>query len=180
VVDFGAALAEAEPRLQSVAPAGKNYALDAILDASRALGRRPSERRALVYVGLMDLEGPPRASPRRSRRSARRWWYPLIVLVQPGGAGASMGGPTSGISTSWDVQGYFEKMTPAYGGNCWVVLSSQAALNSLKEAAAIVGSHIPRPLRERRRRAGRAKGRGAPEGRQVAGGRTQVEVPRIN
>jgi len=108
VVDFGAALAEAEPRLQSVAPAGKNYALDAILDASRALGRRPSERRALVYVGLMDLEGTTSRLAEAQQALGQALVVPLIVLIQPGGAGAAMGGPTSGISTSWDVQGYFE------------------------------------------------------------------------
>jgi len=180
VVDFGAALAEAEPRLQSVAPAGKNYALDAILDASRALGRRPSERRALVYVGLMDLEGTTARLAEAQQALGQALVVPLIVLIQPGGAGAAMGGPTSGISTSWDVQGYFEKMTPAYGGNCWVVLSSQAALNSLKEAAAIVGSQY------RVRYESGADAQAAPKvevrrkGVKWLAGRTQVEVARIN
>jgi len=180
VVDFGAALAEAEPRLQSVAPAGKNYALDAILDASRALGRRPSERRALVYVGLMDLEGTTSRLAEAQQALGQALVVPLIVLIQPGGAGAAMGGPTSGISTSWDVQGYFEKMTPAYGGNCWVVLSSQAALNSLKEAAAIVGSQY------RVRYESGADAQAAPKvevrrkGVKWLAGRTQVEVARIN
>jgi len=180
VVDFGAALAEAEPRLQSVAPAGKNYALDAILDASRALGRRPSERRALVYVGLMDLEGTTSRLAEAQQALGQALVVPLIVLIQPGGAGAAMGGPTSGISTSWDVQGYFEKMTPAYGGSCWVVLSSQAALNSLKEAAAIVGSQY------RVRYESGADAQAAPKvevrrkGVKWLAGRTQVEVARIN
>ncbi len=41
---------------------------------------------------------------------------------------------------SWDVQGYLEKMAPTYGGTCWVVLSTQAAAKTLREAAAIVSS----------------------------------------
>jgi hypothetical protein len=163
-----------------VAPAGKNYALDAILDASRALGRRPSERRALVYVGQSDIEGTTSRIAEAQQALGQALVVPLIVLVQPGGAGASMGGPTSGISTSWDVQGYFEKLSPAYGGNCWVVLSSQAAVNALREAAAIVGSQ------HRVRYESTTDAQAVPKvevrrkGVKTLAGRTQIESARIN
>jgi hypothetical protein len=180
IVDFGSAPAEAEPRLQSVAPAGKNYAIDAILDASRALGQRPSQRRALVYVGLIDIEGTVSRVAEAQQALGQALVVPLIILIQPGGAGAALGGPTSGISTSWDVQGYFEKLAPAYGGSCWVVLSSQAALNSLREAAAIVSSQY------RVRYESTADAQAAPKvevrrkGVKTLAGRTQVEVVKTN
>ena len=41
---------------------------------------------------------------------------------------------------AWDVQGYFEKMTPTYGGASWLVLSTQAASNLLKETGALLSS----------------------------------------
>ena len=140
VVDFGTALAEAEPRLQSIAPAGKNYAFDAMLDASRALGSRPSERRALVYVGGLDIEATRTRTAEAQQAMGQALVVPLVVLIQAGGAGAPIGGPTSGVTMSWDVQGYLEKMAPTYGGTCWVVLSTQAAAKTLREAAAIVSS----------------------------------------
>jgi hypothetical protein len=180
VVDFGTALAEAEPRLQSIAAAGKNYAFDAILDASRALGRRPSERRALVYVGGIDIEASTMRAAETQQAIGEALAVPLMVLVQPGGGGAALGGPTSGIATSWDVQGYVEKMTPAYGGTSWVVLSTQAAANVLKEAAAILGSQY------RVRYESTAEAHGTPKvevrrkGVKSLTGRTQVEVARIN
>jgi hypothetical protein len=107
---------------------------------------------------------------------------PLMVLIQPGGGGAALGGPTSGIATSWDVQGYVEKMTPTYGGTSWVVLSSQAAVNTLREAAAILASQYPGPLREYGRRAGGAvpKLEVRRKGVKTLTGRTQVEVARSN
>jgi hypothetical protein len=180
VVDFGTALAEAEPRLQSIAPAGKNYAFDAILDASRALGRRPSERRALVYVGGIDIEATTMRAAETQQAIGQALAVPLIVLVQPGGGGAALGGPTSGIATSWDVQGYVEKMTPAYGGTSWLVLSTQAATNALKEAAAIVSSQY------RVRYESTAEAQAPPKvevrrkGVKTLAGRSQVEVARVN
>ena len=65
---------------------------------------------------------------------------PLVILIQPGGGGAAIGGPTSGVMLAWDVQGYFEKMTPSYGGASWLVLSTQAASNLLKETGALLSS----------------------------------------
>ncbi|HEY7922514.1 MAG: hypothetical protein ACHP85_09920 [Burkholderiales bacterium] len=176
VVDFGTPLAEAEPRLQSVAPAGKNYAFDAILDASRALGRRPSERRAIVYVGGIDIEASATRVAETQQALGQALAVPLMVLIQPGGAGAALGGPTSGIATSWDVQGYVEKMTPSYGGTSWVVLSTQAAANTLREAAAILSSQY------RVRYESTAEALAAPKvevrrkGVKTLAGRTQLEV----
>jgi hypothetical protein len=180
VVDFGTALAEGESRLQSVAPAGKNYAFDAILEASRALGRRPSERRAVVYVGGIDIEASAMRVAETQQAMGLALAVPLMVLIQPGGAGAALGGPTSGIATSWDVQGYVEKMTPTYGGTSWVVLSTQAAVNTLREAAAILGSQY------RVRYQSSAEAHAAPKvevrrkGVKTLAGRTQVEVVKGN
>jgi len=180
VVDFGTALAEGEARLQSVAPAGKNYAFDAILDASRALGHRPSERRAIVYVGGIDIEASATRVAETQQAMGQALAVPLMVLIQPGGAGAALGGPTSGIATSWDVQGYVEKMTPTYGGTSWVVLSTQAAANTLREAAAILGSQY------RVRYESTAEAQAAPKvevrrkGVKTLAGRTQVEVVKGN
>jgi hypothetical protein len=180
VVDFGTALAEGESRLQSVAPAGKNYAFDALLDASRALGRRPSERRAIVYVGGIDIEASAMRVAETQQAMGQALAVPLMVLIQPGGTGAALGGPTSGIATSWDVQGYVEKMTPTYGGTSWVVLSTQAAANMLREAAAIVGSQY------RVRYESTAEAQAAPKvevrrkGVKFLAGRTQVEVVKGN
>jgi hypothetical protein len=111
-----------------------------MLDASRALGGRPSERRAVVYVGGLDIEATRTRTAETQQAMGVALATPLMVLIQPGGAGAALGGPTSGVTMSWDVQGYFEKMAPTYGGTCWVVLSTQAAAKSLREAAAIVSS----------------------------------------
>ena len=65
VVAFGTDLATAEPRLQAVAPAGKNYALDGLLDAARGMTGSGDARRVLVYVGG--------ATSRGARAEARRW-----------------------------------------------------------------------------------------------------------
>jgi len=140
VVDFGNGVAEAEPRLQSVAPAGKNYAFDAMLDASRELARRPSQRRVLVVLGNLDIETTRTRTGEAQQAMAQAFAVPFVILMQPGGAMAPVGGPTSGVQTSFDVRGYFETMAPSYGGACWTVLSSQAASNTLKEVAAALVS----------------------------------------
>jgi hypothetical protein len=136
VVDFGTTLAAAEPLLQSVAPAGKNYAFDAMLDASRELARRPTERRVFVFVGGADIETTRARTAEATQALGQAAATPMLVLVLPGSAAAPIGGPTSGVSLSFDVQGYFERMAATYGGACWVVLSTQAAMKALQEARA--------------------------------------------
>jgi hypothetical protein len=98
-----------EPRLQSVAPAGKNYAFVAMLDASRELARRPSQRRVLVVLGHpRHRKRPARAHGEASKAMARAFAVPFVILMQPGGAMARSAAPTSGVQTSFDVRGYFE------------------------------------------------------------------------
>lgn len=178
VVDFGMSVTEAEPRLQSVAPAGKNYAFDAMLDATRELGRRPSQRRALVVVGGIGIETTRTRTVETQQVIGQALAVPFVILMQPGGATAPTGGPTSGVETSWDVRGYFETMAPTYGGACWTVLSTQAAANTLKEAAAALtstyrvrydGTSNEAPKVEVRRK-----------GVKLQVGRTQIEVVKIN
>ena len=180
VVDFGTSLAEAEPRLQSIAPAGKNYAFDAMLDASRELGRRPSERRALVVLGMIDIEATRTRTAETQQAMGQALAVPLVVLMQAGGAGAALGGPTSGVAMSWDVQGYFEKMTPTYGGATWVVLSTQAALNALKEAAAVLVSQYRVRYESTAGEQAQPKVEVRRKGVKLQVGRTQLEIVKRN
>jgi hypothetical protein len=136
VVDFGVDLATAEPRLQRVAPAGKNYAFEAMRDAARGLGPPGSRRHVLVYVGSGDIEAGTSRSAEAMQALGQSGATPMVVLILPGGASAALGGPTSGVSLSWDVQGYFERMAQVYRGSCAVILSSQAAMKALRDAAA--------------------------------------------
>jgi hypothetical protein len=180
VVDFGTTLADAEPRLQSVAPAGKNYGFDAMLDASRELAGRAAGRRVLVFVGGADIETTRTRTAEATQALGQAAATPMLVLVLPGSAAAPMGGPTSGVSLSFDVQGYFERMAATYGGACWVVLSTQAAMKALQEAAAGLVS----PYRVRyESTAGEAA---APrveirrKGVKVQVGRTQIEALKLD
>ena len=93
VVDFGTDLATAEPKLQSVAPAGKNYAFDAMLDASRELVKRPSERRALVLVTNIDIEATRTRTAEAQQAMGLALAVPLVILIQPGGAEPRSAGP---------------------------------------------------------------------------------------
>jgi hypothetical protein len=180
VVDFGEDLASAEPKLQAVAPGGKNYAFDALVDACRALGSRAGERRVVVYAGGADMEASQVRTAEAMRAIGQAAATPLVVLVLPGGAGAAMGGPTSGSSFSWDVQGYFERMASGYRGASWTVLSTQAVEKSLQEAAAQLATQY------RVRYAGAAGDAPPPrveirrKGVKALVGRTQVEVAKID
>jgi hypothetical protein len=140
VVEFGSDLAAAEPRLQSVAPAGKNYAFDAMLDASRELERRAAPRRALVFVGGLDIELSRSRTAELQRSIGQAAATPMLVLVGSSGATAPLGGPTQGAANAWDVQGYLEQLASAYGGSCAVVLTTQAAQKRLLEAAVDLSS----------------------------------------
>ncbi len=180
VVDFGEDLAAAEPKLQAIAPGGKNYAFDALLDACRALGSRAGQRRVVVYAGGADMEASKVRTAEAMRAIGQAAATPMIVLVLPGGGGASLGGPTAGSSFSWDVQGYFERMASGYRGASWAVLSTQAVDKSLQEAAAQLAAQYrvryagaagdPQPPRVEIRR----------KGLKVLVGRTQVEVAKID
>jgi hypothetical protein len=140
VVDFGGELAAAEPRLQSIAPAGKNYAIDAMLDASRALEQSGAERRVLVFVGGIDVEASRSRTGELQQAVGRAAATPMLVLIVPGVGSVPMGGQTQGAAMSWDVQGYLEQMAAAYGGSAAVVLTSQAATKKLQEAAVDLSS----------------------------------------
>ena len=177
VVPFGIDLATAEPRLQAVAPAGKNYALDAILDAAGGLGDRGDHRHVLVYVGGGDIEGSPSRSAEMVRAIGQAGATPMIVLIMGGAAASSVpGGPTAGSSFATDIQGYFEQVAAGYRGSCAVVLSTQAAFKALQDVAADLASQYrvryestagdPAPPKVEVRR----------KGTKVRVGRTQVEV----
>jgi hypothetical protein len=177
VVAFGTDLATAEPRLQAVAPAGKNYALDALLDASRGMSSPGDVRRVLVYVGGGDIEASQVRSAEMVRAIGQAGATPMVVLILGGAsASASVGGPTSGSSFATDIQGYFEQVAAGYRGSCTVVLSTQAALKALQDVAADLASQYrvryestagdpPPPKVEVHRK-----------GTKVRVGRTQVEV----
>ena len=141
VVDFGGELAAAEPRLQSIAPAGKNYAFDAMLDASRALEQSGAERRVLVFVGGIDVEASRSRTGELQQAVGRAAATPMLVLIVPGAGSVPLGGQTQGAAMSWDVQGYLEQMAAnTYGGAAAVVLTSQAATKKLQEAAVDLSS----------------------------------------
>jgi hypothetical protein len=177
VVAFGTDLATAEPRLQAVAPAGKNYALDALLDAARGMTGSGEARRVLVYVGGGDIEGSQSRSTEMVRAIGQAGATPMIVLIMGGAAASSVpGGPTAGSSFTTDMQGYFEQVAAGYRGSCAVVLSTQAAHKALQDVAADLASQYrvryesvagdpPPPKVEVRRK-----------GTKTRVGRTQVEV----
>jgi hypothetical protein len=180
VVDFGTDLATAETRLQAVAPAGKNYALEAMQDASRALGAPGQRRHVVVYVGGADVEASRVRSAEAMQALGQTGATPMVVLVLSGGGlGAMSGGPSSGAAFSWDVQGWFEQVARAYRGSCAVVLSTQAVLRALQEDAAdlsaqyrlryeSVASAVEPPKVEVRRKGVKSRV-----------GRTQVEVLKL-
>jgi len=136
IVDFGTDLAPAEPVLQKVACAGKNYAFETIADAARALAARPPARRALVYVGSDAIEASQARTADAMTALGEAQVPPTIVLLTAMGGGVSMGGPAAGQATGWDVQGFMGKMAQAYGGSFAAALSSQAAAKWLSLSAA--------------------------------------------
>jgi hypothetical protein len=136
LVDFGTDMAAAEPVLQKVACAGKNYAFEAISDAARALATRPPARRALVYVGSAGIEASSTHTAEAMQAIGEAQVPPTIVLLTAMGASAALGGPTGGNETGWDVEGFFSKMAQAYGGAFTSVLSPQAAAKTLALSAA--------------------------------------------
>ena len=140
VVDFGTEPSAAEPRLLSVAAAGKNYAFDALLDATRALEKESGSRRALVFVGGLDVEASRQRTGELQQAVGKSAATPMLVMIVPGASLAPLGGATQGSTSSWDVQGYLEKMAAVYGGSSADVLTPQAATKKLLEAAVDLSS----------------------------------------
>jgi hypothetical protein len=140
VVDFGTEAAAAEPRLLSVAAAGKNYAFDALLDAARALEKEAGSRRALVFVGGLDVEASRQRTSELQQAVGKSAATPMLVMIVPGASLTPLGGATQGSTSSWDVQGYLEKMAAVYGGSSADVLTPQAATKKLQEAAVDLSS----------------------------------------
>jgi hypothetical protein len=140
VIDFGTEASAAEPRLQSVATAGKNYAFDALLDAARALEKEAGSRRALVFVGGLDVESSRQRTSELQQAVAKSAATPMLVMIVPGASLTPLGGATQGSASSWDVQGYLEKMAAVYGGSSAAVLTPQAATKKLLEAAVDLSS----------------------------------------
>jgi hypothetical protein len=135
-VDFGTDPAAAEPVLQKVACSGKSYAFEAIADAGRALAARPASRRALVFVGSSGIESSQARTAEAMQGIGQAQAVPMVVLLTSIGGAAGLGGPTAGMSSAWDVEGFFKKMAEAYGGAFTPVLSAQAASKVLATAAA--------------------------------------------
>jgi hypothetical protein len=136
VVDFGTDPAAAEPVLQKVACSGKSYAFEAMADAGRALAARPASRRALVFVGSSGIESSHARTAEAMQGIGQAQAVPMVVLLTSIGGAAGLGGPTAGMSSAWDVEGFFKKMAEAYGGAFTPVLSAQAASKVLATAAA--------------------------------------------
>jgi hypothetical protein len=136
LVDFGTDAAAAEPVLQKVACAGKNYAFEAMVDAARSLRGRPPARRALVFVGTAGIEASTAGTAKAMQAIGEAQVPPTVVLLTTTGASAPIGGMAGGQSSSWDVEGFFGKMTQSYGGSFASVLSSQAAAKWLALSAA--------------------------------------------
>ena len=140
LVDFGTEAAAAEPRLQSVAAGGKNYAFDALLDGARALEKESGSRRALVFVGGLDVEASRQRTSELQLAVSKSAATPMLVMIVPGASLTPLGGATQGSTSSWDVQGYLEKMAAIYGGSSAAVLTPQAATKKLLEAAVDLSS----------------------------------------
>lgn len=136
VVDFGTDPAAAEPVLQKVACSGKSYAFEAMADAGRALAARPASRRALVFVGSSGIESSQARTADAMQAIGQAQAAPMVVLLTSIGGAAGLGGPTAGMSSAWDVEGFFRKMAEVYGGALTSVLSAQAAAKVLATAAA--------------------------------------------
>jgi hypothetical protein len=126
IVDFGSDIAEGERALQMVAPGGKNYTLDAIMDASRDLRSERAARRFVVVVTYTDLEASRTLIQRTYKVIARTRVTPMVVLVKAGANPAQ----------NWDTETIVEQMTKGYGGAHWTILTPMAATNILRRAAA--------------------------------------------
>jgi hypothetical protein len=64
----------------------------------------------------------------------------MLVMIVPGASLTPLGGATQGSASSWDVQGYLEKVAAVYGGSSAAVLTPQAATKKLLEAAVDLSS----------------------------------------
>jgi hypothetical protein len=130
VVDFGTEPETALRALRMVAPGGRNFVLDAIVDASRELGQRAAARRALVVVTYINIEASQGLIQRAHAEMARAGVTPLVTIVKTGG----------NPEQTWDVETIFERIAHARGGSSTVVLSVLAADKMLGRVAADLSS----------------------------------------
>lgn len=130
VVDFGTEIEAGERALQMVAPGGKNYTLDTIIDASRDLRSERAARRVVAIVTSTDLEGSRTLIQRTFKVLARTRVTPMVVLVKAGANPAQ----------NWDVETIVEQMCDGYGGAHWTILTPMAATKILGRAAADLSS----------------------------------------
>jgi hypothetical protein len=137
-VDFGVDPETAEATLGASAIGGPNFALDTIIDASRALRRERRARRVVVIVTDMGIQANRSLFDRTYQIIARARVTPMVVLVRRSDArgGLRIGGEGEG----WDVETVFEQMADGYGGSYELVLTPLAARKMLSRAAADISS----------------------------------------
>jgi hypothetical protein len=117
IVDFETDIAEGERALQMVAPGGKNYTLDAIIDASRDLRQERAARRVVAVVTYTDIEGSRTLIQRTYKVLAGTRVTPMIVLVKAGANPAQ----------NWDTETIVEQMADGYGGAHWTISAPNIA-----------------------------------------------------
>ena len=179
IVDFGEEPSAAEPRLLSVSPAGKNYAFDALADAARALEKETGARRALVFVGGLDVESSRQRTSELQQAVAKSAATPMLVMIVPGASLTPLGGPSQGSASSWDVQGYLEKVAEVYNGWSAAVLTPQAATKKLQEAAVDLSSQYQVRYESIVSESGAPKVELKRKGSKLRVGRTAIEVAKL-
>jgi hypothetical protein len=131
IVDFGTDLDTGRRALQMVAPGGKNYTLDTIIDASRDLRGERAARRVVAIVTNTDVEASRTLIERTFRVVGHTRVTPMVILVKAGGK------PAQG----WDSETLFEKLGEGYGGTYEEILTTMAASKRLRRVALDLASH---------------------------------------
>jgi hypothetical protein len=130
VVDFGTDPDEGRRALEMVAPGGKNYTLDTIIDAARDLRGERAARRALAIVTNTDVEASRTLIERTFRVVGHTRVTPMVILVKAGGKPVQ----------AWDSETLFEKLGEGYGGTYEEILTTMAASKRLGRVAVDLGS----------------------------------------
>jgi hypothetical protein len=131
IVDFGTEPGAGRRALEIVAPGGKNYTLDTIIDASRDLRGERAARRVLAIVTNTDVEASRTLIERTFRVVGHTGVTPMVILIKAGGK------PVQG----WDSETLFEKLSEGYGGTYEEILTTMAAGKRLGRLALDLGSH---------------------------------------
>jgi hypothetical protein len=176
VADFDDDPAAADQKLGRIAVAGGNYAFDSLKDACRELGRRGAPRRAVLYVGAVYIQASPALTSDLMAAVGEIRATPMVVLVLASARGSYSRGPWSDGVYSWDVQGYFEKMTKAYRGRYLEALSTLAVAQRLREYAADINGQYRVRFESEPGPAGEVKVELKRAGATVRVGRTATEL----